>query len=140
MSLFMLNWNKTFTINLIPFSGSSPIQVSPSSNITHSCDDYVVYNFDYFSYDSLVDLPSLINVTIQGPSPPNKINNTFGLGSFVLSLSPCYKTCASCSSPSFDSCLACVDENAEPVNGQCICKKDYYIDPFNQDGSCISKN
>ena len=138
ISLMFFNWNQTLSLNLIPFSTSPNIPIFPSnSSLPTTCSDNIMYTTFKSNFSFLIDMPNLINITLLGPVSQNRINNTFGISSFNLSISSCYSTCSNCSSPSYNGCLNCTDINAVISNGECVCKSGYDRDPFDSESMCV---
>jgi hypothetical protein len=99
----------------------SPLYVN-STNLT-VCNQ----NFSYYS--------GLIEIT-KPYTNKDYINSTLiinektdmALGFYKLLISPCYKSCLTCTNPTYNGCLSCKDNYSNIVNGECICKSGWEED------------
>ncbi len=118
------NWNSTYAnLAIASTSKSNPLDLSLTSTVGITCNfnNSITFTQDFFTYPSLSDNPQFANITFISSSMPSRKTNNFGLTSFKFFFSPCFRTCATCSSPAIDACNTCKDPNSILQNGKCVC-------------------
>lgn len=139
ITVVFANWDNSILLQIMPMSVSTPLDLPMSSTNIQYCanDKAVAYTTEYYKYSSLSDKATLANITLVMPANPSRIYNNFGVSAFKFSVSVCFKTCATCTSPGFDACQTCVDPNASLNNGQCSCNSGFARDSFDISYPCV---
>lgn len=111
---------KSQMLNLSTSSNGKNIYTIRSSKNVITCLNGLTYNNNSYNLSNLYDNPSYINISFIFL---DNTNTNFALSNFILSISPCFASCKTCSNPSFKSCLSCLDENSYLSAGQCLCSE-----------------
>jgi len=145
-NITFVNWDEgKFLLKILPTTNNNPLDMILSNTVDNICDSSrgIRYYQQEFSYSGLFDNNKYANISFQMPTTPSRRNNNFGLKDFVFSVSTCHKSCKTCSSPSYDGCRTCKDQNTTIISGQCECNSNFLRDLFNPDYPCVpivSKN
>lgn len=97
----------------------------------------IFYTENNFAYPSLSDKPTSASITFYSSPMPSRKDNNFGLTYFKFSISPCHKSCQTCSTPEINACNTCADLNSILQNGKCVCKENYINDISDPLTPCI---
>jgi len=135
-----INWDALIGyLNVLPTSKSNPFELSVSSTDQISCNlnDSITYVEDNFYYPDLSDNPRYANITFISSKMPSRKTNNFGLTYFNFYFSPCFKYCATCSSPAYNKCITCLDPNSILNNGECNCSPNFQRDEEHPLNPCV---